>query len=121
MTGHNLGPALLVLVGAAVVFGALEQVVKVLAKPEREDPRLGVAAFWVWTFSVAALTCAVGPYMTSPNPSLEWLIWGMGAIGWLAWKLGLNDEWETTARDREEIWASTIGTILGVVAFHMRS
>lgn len=121
MTGHSLGSALLVVATAAAVFGGLEQVVRLLAKPEYEDPRLGVAAFWVWTLSVAALTYGVSPCMIGPHPSLEWLIWGLGAVGWLAWKLRLNDKWQTTARNRVEIWATMVGTILGVVVFDMRN
>ena len=115
MGAHNWTAAAVVIVGSILLFGALELVVKLLAPEEPQDPRLGVAAFWVWVASVAVATYAAIPLFDAAGGPLETVSAAIGVIGWLGWKLGVNDGWEDSPREREEIWATTVGTFLGIV------
>ena len=111
----SLAASLLVLLAAGLLLASLEWVVSKLAPAETEDPRLGALAFWVWVAATGSLTYVGLPYVGRINPRLEALLWACGALGWLAWKLGLGDGWEDSPRDREEIWATTVG--IGIAFF----
>ena len=71
--------------------------------------------FWSWVAIIAAVTFATAPYLDAARP-LDYVFGALGLLGWLAWKLGLNDSWEDTARDREQIWATTVGALVAVIA-----
>src|SRR5687768_15248645 len=106
--------ALTIVTSLSVAMGLLEWLSRVLAPPPTEDPRLGPLMFWIWVAVVAGVTYALSTYMDDAAP-LELVSWGLWVLGWLAWKLGLNDSWEDTPREREEIWATTVGVILALV------
>ncbi|MET0551658.1 MAG: hypothetical protein ABW221_01380 [Vicinamibacteria bacterium] len=116
MGGHNWTAAAVVVIGSVLLFGALEWVVTLLAPPEPDDPRLGVAAFWVWACSLALATCFAIPFFEAADGPLEVLSLTSGVIGWLGWKLGVNDGWEDSPREREEIWATSVGAVIGIIA-----
>jgi hypothetical protein len=114
MSLHSWTVAAVVLLGSVLLFGALEWIARLLAPSEAQDPRLGVAAFWVWVCSVALATYLATPSFEAADGPLEVLSLAIGVAGWLGWKLGVNEGWEDSPREREEIWATTVGTIISI-------
>jgi hypothetical protein len=115
MSVHNLTAAAVVVLGSVLLLGALEWVARLLAPSEAQDPRLGAVAFWVWVCSLALATYLAVPFFEAADGPLEVLSLTLGIIGWLGWKLGVSEGWEDSPREREEIWATTVGTIIGIV------
>jgi hypothetical protein len=115
MSAHNWAAAVVVVLGSVLLFGALEWVARLLAPSEGNDPRLGVGAFWVWVCSLAAATYFAVPVFEAADGPLELLSLTIGIIGWQAWKLGVNEAWEDSPRELEEIWATTIGAVIGIL------
>jgi hypothetical protein len=107
--------SVVVLASFAVTMTVLELMTRGLSPPPERDPRLGTVMFWAWVAVIAAVTYAIAPYMDAARP-LDSLLEAAGLLGWLAWKLGINESWEDTPRDREQIWATTIGVLVALVA-----
>jgi hypothetical protein len=112
----NWSAAVVVVVGTAIVFGGLEAFARAMAPPESEDPRLGATVFWVWACALAVATYFGIPFLEAADGPLEALSLAFGVIGWTGWKLGVNDGWEDSPREREQIWATTVGTFVGIAA-----
>jgi hypothetical protein len=117
MVGSELGfgASLLVLLVCGVVLAALDWLAERVVPPKPDDPRLGIAMFWIWVASVGALIYVLDPALSRANRRLDLLIWSIGALGWVGWKLGILKKWENSARDREEAWATGVGVILGLI------
>jgi hypothetical protein len=111
----GIGATFLVLLAFGVVLGILGWVAGRVVPAKPEDPRLGAAMFWIWVCGVASLTYVLDPALSRGNRRVELAIWGIGALGWVGWKLGILREWEDSARDREEMWATTVGVVLGLI------
>ena len=114
------GSALLVLAVFGIVMSVLELAVRHLSPPEAEDPRLGVLVFWLWVAMVAATIYGLWPFLDRSERLLDRVFFGVGVLGWLGWKLGVTGSWEDTPREREEVWAMTVGTTVGCVAWFLR-
>jgi hypothetical protein len=109
-----------VVVAFVAAMGFLELVVRYLSPAPSEDPRLGATAFWIWVVAVGAVTYLLWPSLERSERLLDRIVFGIGVVGWLAWKLGVGGSWEDTPREREEIWATTVGTFAGMVAWELR-
>lgn len=107
--------SVVVLASFAVTMAVLELLTRGLSPPPERDPRLGTVMFWAWVAVIATVTYVIAPYMDDARP-LDYVFGAVGLLGWLAWKLGFNDSWEDTPRDREQMWATTIGVLVAVVA-----
>ena len=116
MGAQNWAAAVAVVVGSAILFGGLESVTRVLGPPETQDPRLGTTVFWVWVSAFALATYFAIPFFEAADGPLEALSLAFAVIGWLGWKLGVNEGWEDSPREREQIWATTVGTFIGIAA-----
>jgi hypothetical protein len=114
MGPQNWSAAVVVVVGSAILFGGLEWITRLLAPSETEDPRLGTTVFWVWVCALALATYFAIPILEAADGPLEALSLAFGVIGWLGWKLGVDDGWEDSPREREQIWATTVGTFIGI-------
>jgi hypothetical protein len=123
MSGILTSPAasaLLVFAVFAIVMAVLELAVRYLSPPEAEDPRLGVLVFWLWVAMVAAMTYGLWPFLERSERLLDRVFFGVSVVGWLGWKLGVAGSWEDSPREREEIWAMTVGTTAGCMAWFLR-
>jgi hypothetical protein len=112
--------AIVVLVAFTAVMGALEMLARRVAPPSRDDPRLGARVFWVWAVAMAIMTYGLWPFLESSGRALERIALAVGVLLWLAWKLAANRSGDGSPREREEIWASTVGTMLGCIAWVVR-
>lgn len=114
MSLRSLTAAAVVVVGSVIVFAGLEAAMRFLAPPEAQDPRLGLVAFWVWVGCLAVTTYFAVPFFAAAEGPLDALARALGIIGWLAWKLGFNDGWEDSPREREQLWATAVAMAIGL-------
>ncbi len=98
-----------VVIFAAMVTGQ-QAVERYLAPDERQDPRLGVAAFWAWVIVTGLATHLVSP-LFDRGTWAERVLAVVGLVCWVAWKLGFLQEDRDRPREHEEIWASTVGVL----------
>jgi hypothetical protein len=69
---------------------------------------------------LAVATHASMPLFEAGEGPLDIILESGGILVWIAWKLGhadLDDDTDRRPREHEQVWASTVGIVLGMTAW----